>query len=253
MINDDVYAPGTPCWVDSLQPDPRTALRFYGPLFGWSFDDPTPMPGGLDGEYFAARLRGRLVTGIGQAPESSPAVWSTYVRVEEIEETIAHAQQAGGTLLAGPMDAGLDGRLAVLVDATGVAVCLWQAGQRVGAEITGEHNTWAMSSLHTTDPQRANAFYAALFGWTIEPVAGAAFSQWWLSDRIVAVVSATDGVAVPPHWSVSFTVGDADATAEHAVALGGGVLMAPTDTPGFRSAVIADPQGGVIAISAPAH
>jgi predicted enzyme related to lactoylglutathione lyase len=42
-------------------------------------------------------------------------------------------------------------------------------------------------------------------------------------------------------------------TAEHAVALGGRLWMAPMDTPGFRSAVIADPQGGVIAISAPAH
>ena len=27
--------------------------------------------------------------------------------------------------------------------------------------------------------------------------------------------------------------------------------MAPTDAPGFRNAVIADPQGGVVAISAP--
>ncbi len=33
---------------------------------------------------------------------------------------------------------------------------------------------------------------------------------------------------------------------------GGTVLLAPTDTPGFRSAVIADPQGGVIAVTAPA-
>lgn len=28
--------------------------------------------------------------------------------------------------------------------------------------------------------------------------------------------------------------------------------MAPMDTPGFRNAVVADPQGGVIAVSAPA-
>ena len=27
--------------------------------------------------------------------------------------------------------------------------------------------------------------------------------------------------------------------------------MPPTDAPGFRNAVIADPQGGVVAISAP--
>jgi predicted enzyme related to lactoylglutathione lyase len=45
--------------------------------------------------------------------------------------------------------------------------------------------------------------------------------------------------------------GNVDTTAEHAVALGGQLLLPPTDTPGLRSAVIADPQHGVIAISAP--
>jgi predicted enzyme related to lactoylglutathione lyase len=68
----------------------------------------------------------------------------------------------------------------------------------------------------------------------------------------VAVVTTTDGVAVPPHWSVNFAVHDADSIARHAVALGGTVLMAPMDTPGFRSAVIGDPQGGFIAVSAAA-
>ena len=59
-------------------------------------------------------------------------------------------------------------------------------------------------------------------------------------------------VEVPAHWSVNFAVRDADATAtaEHAAALGGGIVMAPADTPGFRSAVISDPQGGIVAVSA---
>ena len=92
-----------------------------------------------------------------------------------------------------------------------------------------------------------------MFGWELEPVPGAPFSQWRLSDQVVAVVTATDGVSSPPHWSVNFAVRDADAIAEHAAALGGIVLMAPIEAAGFRSAVIADPQGGVIAISAPAR
>jgi len=47
-------------------------------------------------------------------------------------------------------------------------------------------------------------------------------------------------------------VSNVDATARRASELGGTVLLAPTDTPGFRSAVIADPQGGVVAVTAPA-
>lgn len=241
---------GVPCRVDTFQPDPRAAMDFYGPLFGWSFDVPTPMPTGLEGDYFAARLRGQRVAGIGQAPPLSPPTWNTYVRVDDVGETLARAEQGGGTRLAGPFGAGSDGVLGVVADATGVPFCLWQGGEGDGGELANEPNSWAMSSLHTTDVERARAFYGAMFDWELESVPDAAFSLWRRAGRVVAVVTATDGVAVPPHWSVNFAVRDADAIAQHAVALGGTILMAPMNTPGFRSAVIGDPQGGFIAVSA---
>ena len=34
------YPPGVPCWVDTQQPDPRAAMRFYEGLFGWEFSGP---------------------------------------------------------------------------------------------------------------------------------------------------------------------------------------------------------------------
>ncbi len=252
MTNRETHSVGAPCRVDTFQPDPRAAMDFYGPLFGWSFDDPTPMPAGLEGDYFAARLDGRRVAGIGQAPPSSPPMWNTHVRVDDVGETLARAEQAGGTRLAGPFGAGADGVLAVVADATGVPFCLWQGGESDGDELANEPNSWAMSSLHTTDVERAQAFYGAMFDWQLEPVPNAAFSLWRRAGRVVAVVTATDGVAVPPHWSVNFAVRDADTIAQHAVALGGTLLMAPMNTPGFRSAVIGDPQGGFIAVSAAA-
>ena len=66
----------------------------------------------------------------------------------------------------------------------------------------------------------------------------------------MAVLTATDGVAVPPHWSINFAVRDVDFIAEHVIALGGTILMPPMNTPGFRNAVIGDPQGGFISVSA---
>jgi predicted enzyme related to lactoylglutathione lyase len=252
MTTREIHSVGAPCWVDTFQPDPRAARDFYGPLFGWSFDDPTPMPAGLEGEYFAARLHGRLVAGIGQAPPLSPPAWNTYVRVDDVAQTLARAEQAGGRRLAGPFGAGSGGSFAVLADATGVPFCLRQASEGNGTELADEPNSWAMSSLHTTDVGRAQAFYGAVFDWEPESAPDAAFSLWRRSGRAVAVVTATDGVAVPPHWSVNFAVRDVDFTARHAIALGGTVLMAPMNTPGFRNAVIGDPQGGFIAVSAAA-
>lgn len=77
------YPPGVPCWVDTWQPDPQIAARFYGALLGWEFDEPRPMPGGLEGQYLVARLGGLAVAGIGQAPGNlTAAVWSTHICVE---------------------------------------------------------------------------------------------------------------------------------------------------------------------------
>lgn len=69
---------------------------------------------------------------------------------------------------------------------------------------------------------------------------------------VVAVMTPTEGTSeVPPHWAITFRVDDVDATAEHALALGGTLVVPPVDTPGFRSAASADPQQGVVAISTP--
>jgi uncharacterized protein len=36
------YPAGVPCWVDTAQPDPEAACRFYRELFGWTFEDAVP-------------------------------------------------------------------------------------------------------------------------------------------------------------------------------------------------------------------
>lgn len=251
MTGRDTTSVGAPCWVDTFQPNPRAATEFYGALFEWTFDAPTSIPAGIPGEYRSARRNGRLVAGVGQAPPSTPASWITYVKVEDIADALARATATGGTRIAGPLAVGADGHLALLTDPTGVPFGLWQAGARPGAEAVDEPHTWAMSSLHTPDLDRAQSFYGALFDWKLEPVAGAGFAEWRRSGQLVGLVTATDGTSVPPHWSVNVAVSDADAVADHAIALGGTVLMAPMDTPGLRNAVIADPHGGVIAVSAP--
>ncbi len=248
------YPPGAPCWVDTLQREPLAALDFYGPLFGWAFSDPGP------GGYVVARLDGEDVAGIGQLPMEGPAIWSTYVRVESADGAAAAAQGAGGTLLMGPLDVPPAGRLAVLVDPTGAAFCVWEPGEREGAQRCNEPNTWIMSSLHTPDPDAASAFYAAVLGWQAQsmgpltrfglPGYVGGHPQQALPRDMVAVM-APPNAQIPPHWNVNFRVDDADAIATRASELGGSVMMAPADGGGFRSAVLADPQGAVFSVSQP--
>ena len=268
MSKRDEYPAGVPCWVETLQPDPRAALGFYGSLLGWEFSEPGPMPGGLPGEYFVARVEGREVAGIGALPDlggpPTPS-WNTYVRVDSTEAAVDRATNAGGSLLIGPLDAFEDGRFAVLGDPAGAPFSVWEARERAGAQLVNEPRSWAMSSLHTPDPDGASAFYGSVFGWRSEAIAhGAPVTLFRLPDYagepgqpiprdVVGVMTATGGdsaaPAVPPHWNVNLRVDDTDAVAAHAADLGGTVLMPPMDTPGFRSAVVLDPQGAAFSVS----
>ncbi len=126
-----------------------------------------------------------------------------------------------------------------------------------------------MSSLHTSDGPSPTAFYEAVFGWQAEVIGAPAapFSLFRLPGYVggepgqpvgrdvVAVMALPSDPsadpAVPSHWNVNVRVADADAIAEHARSLGRTVIMPPTDAPGFRSAVLADPQGAAFSISQP--
>jgi uncharacterized protein len=60
---------------------------------------------------------------------------------------------------------------------------------------------------------------------------------------------ADDQSDTPAHWSVTFAVEDADATARRAAELGGTVIAEPFDAPWVRMTVISDPRGATFAAS----
>jgi predicted enzyme related to lactoylglutathione lyase len=135
--------------------------------------------------------------------------------------------------------------------------CIWQAGLRKGAQVINEPSAWAMSALGTGDPDGAKAFYRELFGWESEEFApGVSLfrlpgyvggePQQPVPRDVVAVMTAGTEEA---RWSVDVWVASADETAARAADLGGRVLVAPHEIPGFRNAVIADPQGAVLSVS----
>ena len=114
MMERDGYMPGVPCWIDTSQPDPESAVDFYSGLFGWEFED--VMPPDAPGKYFIARLHGGDVAAVGSQPEGAPpmAVWNTYVWVESADETASKVLDAGGSVLTDPFDVMDAGRMAVL-------------------------------------------------------------------------------------------------------------------------------------------
>jgi uncharacterized protein len=265
MSERERYEHGVPCWVDTLQPDPEAAIAFYAGVFGWDIGTPGEMPGDPPGRYFVAQLRGRDVAGIGSQPadqESLPPSFNMYVRVDSADDAAAAAQSAGGTVLVEPFDAPPAGRMAVIADPTGAPVCVWQAGVREGAQLVSEDGAWALSQLHTPDPERAAAFYGELFGWTTETFGEGqgAFTLFRLpgyvggepeqpvSREVVAAMAAAPS-GESPRWSAGFWVADVDTAAQTVERLGGTTITPPFDSPTGKTAVLADPTGVSFTVS----
>ena len=274
MPERDGYIPGVPCWVDTSQPDPEAAVDFYSGLFGWEFENVLP-PDSL-GEYFMARLRGGDVAAVGSIPEGMPqvAMWNTYIWVASADDTAAKVAVAGGDVVMEPFDVMDSGRMAVCTDPEGAAFFVWQAKEHRGARIVNEYGSLNFNGLNTRDVDGAKSFYGSVFGWTT--LAIDAGEMWTLpgygdhlerdnpglrkqmaemggpvgfEDVVASIVPISDEPDTPPHWSVTFAVDDADATAAKATKLGGRVIVPPSDAPWSRLTVIGDPQGATFLAS----
>jgi uncharacterized protein len=275
------YPPGVPCWIDTAQPDPEAATRFYGGLFGWEFED--QMPSDAPGNYFMARLDGRDVAAVGSQPDGAPPtpVWNTYVAVDSADDAATKITNAGGSTLAEPFDIFDAGRMGVFSDPSGAVLSVWQAKQHIGAQLVNEPGTWNFSDLNTRDVDGAEAFYGAVFGWVAKSfgAGGMEFPMFCLpgygdflekSDPdlrarlgemngptgfedvvagLVAMTSEQFPDDVPPYWSVTFAVDDTDAIAARAGELGGTVIVPPFDAGPTRVAILSDPQGAVFTAS----
>jgi predicted enzyme related to lactoylglutathione lyase len=126
-----------------------------------------------------------------------------------------------------------------------------------------------LNGLNTRDVEGAKSFYGSVFGWrTLALDAGPemwtvhGFGDFLERDNpdlrkqmaeagapkgfedVVASINpiADDQPDTPAHWSVTFAVDDADATAAKAAERGGKVIVPPFDAPWVRITVIGDPQ-----------
>jgi predicted enzyme related to lactoylglutathione lyase len=261
------YPEGVPTWVDTQQRDPQAAQEFYAGLFGWTFTTVSPPDAPV---YAIAALDGRDVAAIGQA-DDRPAVWNTYIAVDDADAAAARIFAAGGEPTGEPDQIGPFGRAMSLRDPAGVPFRLWQAGKHNGAQVVNDPGTWNFSDLHTDTPDSV-AFYSKVFGWSVEDAGFAqTIRQPGYGDHLEATIDPDirkrqaavgappgfeDVIALvvgleprlAPHWHVSFSVADRDAAAERAEQLGAEVLSTE-DGQWTRTALIRDPQGAVFTAS----
>ena len=269
MSDRDGFAPGVPCLVTGVFPDPQAAAAFYSDLFGWETED--LMPEDQPGSYVLGRLRGRDAAAIVSehgAPAPPEPVWTTLIWVESADEAAAKAADTGGRVVGRPFDSPGGGRQAVLADPAGAVFSIWEPRERRGAQVVNEPGAWAMSSLSTSDPKGAKRFYSEVFGWdnrsfemgggeitmfTVPGYVGGEPQQPVPRDVVAVMAPPTDDEDGPARWTVDFWVGDVDAAVSKLSDAGGEVLAPPTNLTGtgLRQAVVRDPQGAALTLTQP--
>jgi len=256
------HNPGTFSWPELATTDQKGAVAFYCSLFGWTVND---QPIGPTEMYSLLQLNGNEVGAAYTMQEDErkmniPPHWNNYITVANVDEATTRAAELGATVLAGPFDVMDAGRMSVLLDPTGAAFQLWQAGRSIGAKTLGEPGALCWTELTTSDTAAAERFYTTLVGWEAKhspadsPMAYTEFTVRGADRPSVGMM------AKPPHlpsempsfWLPYFMVTDVDATAAKAGSLGGSTHFGPHDIPGTgRFAILADPQGAAFAVFTP--
>ena len=247
----DAYEHGVPSWVDLGTPDVTRAAEFYGALFGWECPEGSEETGG----YRVCEVGGRPVAGLGPAMNPGPPVWTTYVDVDDADAIAASVVEHGGQVVVAPMDVMTFGRMAVFTDPVGAFFSVWQAREHPGAMLVNEPGTWVWSELVTTDVERSEEFYGAVFGWgaATQGDGPTAYTEWQVGGRSVGGMMRKPEMMpaeVPPHWAVYFGVADCDDALARIAELGGSVLMGPMDIEPGRFGVVTDPTGAVFNVIA---
>ncbi|WP_026555873.1 VOC family protein [Arthrobacter sp. 35W] len=244
---------GSPCWIDLMTSDPEKTKDFYGQLFGWTYETGDEEK---YGGYVVASKDGATVAGLMKNdPQSGyPDVWSTYLRVDDINAATAAVTAHGGQIYMPPMEVPEQGHMGMVGDSSGAALGLWQFGGHTGYQVSRENGTPAWHELHTRDYDAAIAFYKDVFGWDYEVVSDAPEFRYATlgsgDDALAGIFDASSDLpeGAPASWQVYFAVDDADATVAQALALGGVVVEDAQDTPYGRMASLTDPTGAMFRI-----
>ena len=111
--------------------------------------------------------------------------------------------------------------------------------------------------LLTSDVKGAIAFYTEVIGWKTQPFGSDGDYTMWVGDQgpvggVTQLPALAKQMGAPPYWQTNVEVANVDDTVAKVKQLGGSVIHVEDVPTVGRFAVIADPQGAVLAVFQPA-
>jgi predicted enzyme related to lactoylglutathione lyase len=242
---------GDPCWVDHMTRDPGRLRSFYTGLFGWEAGEASEEFGG----YFMFLRDGVPVAGAMPAiDDHTPAVWTTYLAVEDAWVTLDRAAAADAQVIAPAMRVGDLGTMGVMIDPSGAAIGVWAPIGFQGFGVVAEVNAPVWFELHSRAYDDSVKFYQEIFGWVTSVMSDTDDFKYTTAnhgaEQYAGLMDADAMLpeGVPSFWNVYFGVADVDAAVAKVRELGGAVRMEAQDTPYGRMAAVADPDGAVFSV-----
>jgi predicted enzyme related to lactoylglutathione lyase len=239
-------------WHDLITDDLDQAKRFYGGLFGWSFEDTTHPNGG---DYTVITTGDRYVGGMVQLADPAGADysrWLGYLSVRDVDRAVDFNRAQGGAAAAGPLELPGLGRAAVIQDPQTAVVGLLSSDHGDPDDsLEPGPGLVVWNEMLASDDEKAVGFYATLAGYdALAERRERGVYHFLLSQgqkRAAVMQRPTDDVK--PFWLTHFGVDDVAQATKRSAELGGTVLLAPD--PGFRQgllAVVVDPNGAILAL-----
>ncbi len=242
-------------WHDLITDDVAAARAFYGDLLGWTFED-SRRPGSRTPYTLIRSATGDYVGGIVALDDPDSGAdysrWLPYYAVPDVDAAAEASARSGGEVVVRPRDVGMVARVAAVRDPTNAVVGFISSniGYPIDPLAPGTGDV-AWNELVTSDPAAAAAFYAGLSHGAVreEPRGDQVYRMLRNEGRDRAGVMPRPNEDIEPLWLTYFAVRDPAASASRVAALGGEVLMAPSDSVrGGSIALVTDPTGAVLGL-----
>ncbi len=244
---------GKVVWNDLITEDIDAARRFYGGLFGWTFEDAAG-PGRRG--YAIARHGGIYVAGLVPVEARTDGTrlsrWLPYLSVNDVDAAVSGGVANGATVAVAARDVNL-GRVAAIVDPEGAVFGIARSNlgdpdDRTTAAAPGRV-VW--TELLSNDTAAAAAFYRTMVGYDARSIERRGGSYTLLGhggvDRAGILRNPTEDWK--PVWLTYFGVTDPAAAAALAESLGGKILVPVSpELRGGSMAVVSDPSGAVLVL-----
>ena len=127
MLSPTQTSVGQFCWVDLAASDAARAKSFYGDVFGWTSREQSANGGVFTRFQHAGCDVGSLYQISRKHRDNGvPSHWTPYIRVDDVDLSARKAAACGGTVIIRPFVVAGVARIALVADATGAHLGLWE-------------------------------------------------------------------------------------------------------------------------------